>query len=425
MFRPMAWTVVFALAGSLLLTLTLTPVLASLFLRKTGHEHEPRFVGWLRGRYLRALDACFSRRAWVLAGGLRRRRGRGRPRHAARRRVHPPARRGRPLGLRDPPARRWGSRRWPRAPDGSSACSSGSRRSVTVVSRSGSPELATDVMGIELSDVFVILKPGREWTTRSDQGRAGGEDERGGAESVPGIGTSFTQPIEMRFNELIAGVPLGRGGQALRRRPRDAAPEGRRDRAAWWRGVPGAADVEARADGRPAGAPRPRRPRPLRALRHLGGRRARHRRGGPRREGRRDGLRGPAPLLAGGAVRRRGGPDPRRPRRTSRSRRRSGASVPLASSRQITLDDGPAQISRETVRRRIVVEANVRGRDVASFVAEARERLAPRGEAPDRLLHPLGRPVREPEAASRRAGGRRAPGPRADLRDAVLHLRLA
>ena len=44
MFKPMAWTVVFALAGSLLLTLTLTPVLASLFLRKTGHEHEPRFV---------------------------------------------------------------------------------------------------------------------------------------------------------------------------------------------------------------------------------------------------------------------------------------------------------------------------------------------------------------------------------------------
>ncbi|HRY46080.1 MAG TPA: efflux RND transporter permease subunit, partial [Thermoanaerobaculia bacterium] len=45
MFKPMAWTVVFALAGSLLLTLTLTPVLASLFLKKTGHDHEPRFVG--------------------------------------------------------------------------------------------------------------------------------------------------------------------------------------------------------------------------------------------------------------------------------------------------------------------------------------------------------------------------------------------
>jgi len=54
----------------------------------------------------------------------------------------------------------------------------------------------------------------------------------------------------------------------------------------------------------------------------------------------------------------------------------SGASVPLGQLAAITLDTGPAQISREAVRRRIVVEANVRGRDVASFVAEARKRLA-------------------------------------------------
>ena len=66
MFKPMAWTVVFALAGSLLLTLTLTPVLASLFLKKTGHEHEPRFVGRLRVFYLRGLDFCLGRRAPVL-----------------------------------------------------------------------------------------------------------------------------------------------------------------------------------------------------------------------------------------------------------------------------------------------------------------------------------------------------------------------
>jgi cobalt-zinc-cadmium resistance protein CzcA len=50
--------------------------------------------------------------------------------------------------------------------------------------------------------------------------------------------------------------------------------------------------------------------------------------------------------------------------------------VPLAQLADIRLDTGPAQISREAVRRRIVVEANVRGRDVASFVAEAKERLA-------------------------------------------------
>jgi cobalt-zinc-cadmium resistance protein CzcA len=53
----------------------------------------------------------------------------------------------------------------------------------------------------------------------------------------------------------------------------------------------------------------------------------------------------------------------------------SGTSVPLAQLAQISIDTGPAQISREAVRRRIVVELNVRGRDVASFVTEARERV--------------------------------------------------
>ena len=60
----------------------------------------------------------------------------------------------------------------------------------------------------------------------------------------------------------------------------------------------------------------------------------------------------------------------------------SGASVPLGQLAEIKLDTGPAQISREAVRRRIVVETNVRGRDVASFVAEAREAPRPRGAAP-------------------------------------------
>jgi len=53
----------------------------------------------------------------------------------------------------------------------------------------------------------------------------------------------------------------------------------------------------------------------------------------------------------------------------------SGVSIPLGQLAEIQLDTGPAQISREAVRRRIVVETNVRGRDMASFVAEARERI--------------------------------------------------
>ena len=103
MFKPMAWTVVFALVGSLLLTLTLTPVLASLFLKKTGHEHEPRFVGRLRGAYLRGLDLCLARRRPGAGGRRGRHRRLGAARRAdARRRVHPAARRGRHLDQRRP-----------------------------------------------------------------------------------------------------------------------------------------------------------------------------------------------------------------------------------------------------------------------------------------------------------------------------------
>ena len=129
MFKPMAWTVVFALAGSLLLTLTLTPVLASLFLR----QDRPRARAALRGPAPRALPA--RARRLLLAPRARALRPaswpswRGPPRHAAGRRVHPAARRGRPLGLSRSAPPRWESPRWPRAPGGWSASSSASRRS--------------------------------------------------------------------------------------------------------------------------------------------------------------------------------------------------------------------------------------------------------------------------------------------------------
>ena len=66
----MAWTVVLALVGSLLLTLTLIPVLASLLLKRTGHEREPRFLPHLRRLYVSALDWCLAHRKAVVAAAL-------------------------------------------------------------------------------------------------------------------------------------------------------------------------------------------------------------------------------------------------------------------------------------------------------------------------------------------------------------------
>lgn len=75
-----------------------------------------------------------------------------------------------------------------------------------VVSRVGSPAVATDIMGLEQADVFVGLRPRSEW--RSGLSRDGliHEMERLLDEKAPGGEPSFTQPIQMRFNEILAGA---------------------------------------------------------------------------------------------------------------------------------------------------------------------------------------------------------------------------
>jgi cobalt-zinc-cadmium resistance protein CzcA len=250
-----------------------------------------------------------------------------------------------------------------------------------VVTRIGSPEVATDVMGIELSDVFVILEPKSEWKTgRTKEGlveaMAEALDHR-----VPGMGFSFTQPIEMRFNELIAGVRsdiavsvFGDDLDVLERLGSDVAELLRR--------VPGAADVRAdQVQGLPV----------LRiVIEHA--RAARY--GIPVedvlgaveaiRAGRvvgvvMDGVRRydivvkfALPLQADiDAIRNLPVMDP------------DGHPVPLAQLAEIRVEEGPAQISREFGQRRLNVEANVRGRDLESFVRQARAILDENLDKPD------------------------------------------
>ena len=245
---------------------------------------------------------------------------------------------------------------------------------ITVVSRSGSPELATDVMGIELGDVFVMLKPKSEWTTARTKGELVEKMSAAVAESVPGIGTSYSQPIEMRFNELIAGVRSDVGvklfGDDL-----DTLRQKGEEIARVVANVPGAADVKVeQTAGLPVIRVRVDRDRCARYGISVG-----------------DVLDTVEAARAGKVV----GTVFEGQRRFSLAVRLgdeaartldslgnvpvaspSGASVPLGQLAEIKIDTGPAQISREAVRRRIVVETNVRGRDVASFVAEARQRLA-------------------------------------------------
>ena len=373
MFQPMAWTVVFALVGSLALTLTLVPVLASLTLGGGGRGHEPRFVGVLRRVYLSLLQRCFRRSGLVVGGALA---------VAA-------------IGVAV--ALRLGGEFLPQLDEGDIVLQTFRLPSValsetvagtgrverilrtlpeveTVVSRSGSPEMATDVMGIELSDIFVILKPKEDWRRGLSRGDLIEEMERLLAAGAPGVGLAFTQPIEMRFNELIAGVRsdvavklFGDDLETLRVKGAEIARAVAR--------VDGAADVQVeQTAGLPVLMVRVDRIRCARygiAVADVLDTVEASRAGkvvGTIFEGERrfdlvvrldDEATRSLETLASVPV-----ASPQ------------GASVPLGQLADIATETGPAQISREAVQRRIVVETNVRGRDVASFVAEAQEAIA-------------------------------------------------
>ncbi len=372
MFKPMAWTVVFALIGSLVLTLTVIPVLASLFLKRSENAHEPRFVGKLRSAYLRALDACLARRTPVVAGAVA------------------------VIVAGALVAMTLGSEFMPRLDEGDISVSAIRPPSVgisevaastgriervlqkfpeviRVVSRSGSPELATDVMGIELGDVFVILKPKSEWTSARTKGELVEKMEEQLAATVPGVGFSFTQPIEMRFNELISGVRsdvgiklFGDDLEILRQKGDEIARVVAR--------IAGATDVKAeQTAGLPVLKVKVDRDRCARYGISVA-----------------DVLDTVEASRAGKIVgtvfegQRRFSLAVRFDDETARTidslgnvpvTSPSGALVPLGQLATIALETGPAQISREAVRRRIIVETNVRGRDVASFVAEAQKKI--------------------------------------------------
>ena len=236
-------------------------------------------------------------------------------------------------------------------------------------------------------------------------------------EEVPGNNYEFTQPIQMRFNELISGVRSDRRRQDLRRRPRHAAAASPGRCRPCCRGVAGAADVKTeQVSGLPVLTVELNR---VGAVARYGISVAdvqEHRRDRRRRQDRRawsSKATGASTWWCGcrsicasdiEAHRRASRSRCRRPKREQAeayNRRRSarplgaaGRYVPLSAVAQLDIAPGPNQISRENGKRRIVVTANVRDRDLGSFVAEAQRRDRRAGEAAGRLLDRLGRAVR-------------------------------
>ncbi|WP_437768390.1 CusA/CzcA family heavy metal efflux RND transporter [Sorangium sp. So ce281] len=379
LFRPMALTVIFALIGSMILSLTLMPALASLLLPRRMKERENVLVRLLKRAYRPALQSALRWRWAVLAGAALL------------------------LGNAAFLATRLGAEFVPRLREGTlvantvrlSGVSAGeSIRYGTrlervllerfpdeierVWTRTGTAEVATDPMGLELSDMFITLKPREAWKRAATQDELvqAMESELAG---MPGMRVIYTQPIEMRVNEMVAGIRADLGVK-LFGDDFDTLKQKAREIEATLKKIPGAADVVTeQVTGQPVLEIEVDRAAIARhgiaaadvldVVEALGAREV-----GQLQEGER---RFPVVLRIDDRYRE----DPASIGRILVTAA-GGERIPLARLAKIRTTEGPAAINREWAKRRIVVQANVRGRDVGTFVEEARAGLDREVELP-------------------------------------------
>lgn len=365
LFQPMAITVLLALGTALILTFTWVPAIGAWALRPHG-DHQTPIVAWALARFQPALDALIRRPAvaGTIGGGLA----------AVGLFI------GANLGLEFTPRLEEGdlvvqSVRLPsisneEALRGATQIETVLKRFpevVRVASRSGSPAVATDPMGLEEADVLVKLRPKDEWTTAPDlEGLVSAMDEALRAADPTAI-YGFTQPIEMRFSELLEGITSDVGVVVYGPDLAVLTDLGRQVAAALQR-VPGAADVKAPAvDGVPsldvALDPAALGALEVPAAEALGAVEALQR-------GRvvatipRDGR--PEPIVVeidlpdGVAV-------------ADTPIVHDGRTHTLGDLATVTATDRAAVVRRHLGSRRVIVPANVRGRDLGSFVQEARD----------------------------------------------------
>jgi cobalt-zinc-cadmium resistance protein CzcA len=265
-----------------------------------------------------------------------------------------------------------------------------------VFSKTGTAEMASDPMPPNVSDTFIILKPRAQWPHPDEPKSALIQRMEAALEEVPGNNYEFTQPIQMRFNELISGV---RSDVAIKVYGDDF--DAMQTTAAALAGVlqeiPGAADVKVeQTTGLPILSVRIDRAAIARyglnvadvqdvVAIAVGGREAGLVFEGDRRfplvvrlpENLRQNLDALAALRIPLPPQENG----RQPVRTAALRSAAASAdrpayIPLGEVARFEVAEGPNQISRENGKRRIVVQANIRGRDLGSFVAEAQQQIA-------------------------------------------------
>ena len=208
MFKPMALTFMFAMIGVMILCLTYVPMMSAWFIRTNKNDKSSwgdRIVIWLENIYEPALKFVLRRASWVIGSAVLF------------------------LGLAVFTYSRMGGEFVPQLDEGDLAFHAilkpGSSLTETIetttkiegiiksqfpevekiVSRIGVAEVPTDPMPMDLADIFVLLRPRDEWVSAESKDDLI-DKMKEALEIIPGVNYEFTQPIEMRFNELLEGV---------------------------------------------------------------------------------------------------------------------------------------------------------------------------------------------------------------------------
>ena len=417
MFRPMAVTVIFALLAALVLSVTFVPAAIAIVLSGPVKEGDSRVMRMARGGYARALDFALKRRVLVIGTAVALLVASGFA--------------GTRMGREFIPSLDEGdvALHALRIPGTSLTQAISMQASLESVLRSvpevkktfakiGTAEVATDPMPPSVADGFVILKPRAEWDDPRKSKAAVVADLERAVARVAGNNYEFTQPIQMRFNELIAGV---RSDVAVKVFGDDLEVllETGEAISEVLEGVPGSADVKVE---QVSGLPMLEVKIDRAALARYGLSQ--------------DEVHEVVRTAVGGSVAGRIFEGDRRfdivvrlpealrvdlealerlpillPRHmheaepsssTHRASIPSAAFVPLGAVAKLVIGTGPNQISRENGKRRIVVTSNVRGRDIGSFVDEAEARIRAEVEVPTGYWTTWGGQFEQLESATQR-----------------------
>jgi cobalt-zinc-cadmium resistance protein CzcA len=397
MFHPMAITVVLALTGAMMLALTFVPAAVAVFLRGRVAEHDNRIMQWASRRYAPLLAWSLRHRTGVLAG-------------AAVLVVACTLLTTR-LGSEFVPSLDEGdiTMQPMRIPGTSLEQSVAMQKTLetrmrqfpevaNVFSKIGTAEVATDPMPPSMADTFLMLKPRDQWPDPRKPKSELIEEMEDAAKEIPGSNYEFTQPIQMRTNELISGVRSDVAvkvyGDDLERLVAVAKQVER-----VMGKVPGAEDVKTeQVTGLPLLTVTPDREALVRyglnpgdvqetVATAIGGEVASQLFEGDRRFDLvvrlPEHLRQDPAMLADLPIPLRNQREADESSRQATGRLGEPRTVPLREVAQVQVQLGPNQINRENGKRRVVVTANVRDRDLGGFVADLKERLGKQIKLPE------------------------------------------